>query len=151
MQGKINMSWNIFSQHCWKGAGIQINIRKGSGYAQIQLLREGNTTSNSNSTGYRLGVSLKSVFMEYWLFDDKRIWSAFISSPVLPTIYIEGCRDYIFCGPTLKLASPWFPHKKVKDFGLLTKISSVANRSLWYLHILFSEIIFTKLHHFNVF
>ncbi len=55
--------------------GIQINSSKGSGYAQIQLLREGNTTSNSKGTGCILGVSLKSVYKAV-AFGDKRIWNA---------------------------------------------------------------------------
>lgn len=31
---------------------MEINSSKGSGYAQIQLLREGDTTSNSKVAGY---------------------------------------------------------------------------------------------------
>ena len=58
-----------------------------------------------------------------------------------------------FCWPTRKLASPWFPQQKANGifplgFGLLQKIRSVANTHLWYLHVLFSKIIFTNEHHF---
>lgn len=50
---------------------------------------------------------------------------------------------------TCKLASLWFPRQKVFEifqlgFGLLQKINSVANKSLGYLHALFTKIIYTN-------
>ena len=54
---------------------------------------------------------------------------------------------------TRKFELPWFPQQKSYeiielDFGLLPKTISVTNTSLWYLHVLFSKIIFTDEYNF---
>ena len=60
---------------------------------------------------------------------------------------------HIFVGQPGSEHRPGFPRQKANgffplDFALLQKISSVANKSWWYLHVLFSKILFTNEHYF---